>query len=541
MPGENLLQQLIDLQHKKGWLSDETLRAFAEETGTPLYEVQAVTTFYPHYRRSPPPRAVVSVCRDYACHLNGGRDFIAKVKAGLAMAKDVEVHEVSCLGRCECAPAACVNDVPALGWTAAEVVAGAKGEKPLPEDEPRASRQRWPTDPYPTTDEHYGALRRAMGDAAAAKASIPQTLKDANLRGMGGAAFPTGLKWQLVRDAAGDEKYAIVNADESEPGTFKDRVILEELPHLVIEGLLLGCLVTGAKTGIVYIRHEYGREAKAVRREIERVRGLGLLDDLGVDLSVFVSPGGYILGEETALLEALEGKRGEPRNKPPYPVTHGLHGKPTLMNNVETYSFVPCILAEGPAAWKAHGVNGATGWKFLSLCGHVERPGVYCVPMGTTLREFVEKQGGGVPGGRKMKAFCPGGASAPFLPASAADTPLSFEAMQKAGSMLGSGAVVVVAEGTDMLELAANVVRFFRNESCGKCVPCRVGSQKAVDVLDAVLAGRATGRDFDSFPELDETLRLTSICGLGQVALNPITSVLAHFPDDVARHTARRA
>jgi NADH:ubiquinone oxidoreductase subunit F (NADH-binding) len=318
-------------------------------------------------------------------------------------------------------------------------------------------------------------------------------------------------------------------------------VILEELPHLVIEGLLLGCLVTGARTGIVYIRHEYGREAKAVRREIERVRGLGLLDDTGVDLSVFVSPGGYILGEETALLEALEGKRGEPRNKPPYPVTHGLHGKPTLMNNVETYSFVPCILAEGPAAWKAHGVNGATGWKFLSLCGHVEKPGVYCVPMGTTLSEFVERQGGGVPGGRKMKAFCPGGASAPFLPASAKDTPLSFEAMQKAGSMLGSGAVVVVAEGTDMLELAANVVRFFRNESCGKCVPCRVGSQKAVDVLDAVLAGKATGRDFETFPELDETLRLTSICGLGQVALNPITSVLAHFPDDVARHTARRA
>jgi NADH:ubiquinone oxidoreductase subunit F (NADH-binding)/NADH:ubiquinone oxidoreductase subunit E len=541
MSGPNLLQQLIELQHKKGWLSDETLRAFAEETGTPLYQVQAVTTFYPHYRRSPPPRAVVSVCRDYACHLNGGREFIAKVQSGLSMAKDVEVHEVSCLGRCECAPAAAVNDVPVEGWSADDVIGGAKGTKPLPEDEPRASKRRWPTDPYPTTDEHYGALRRALADLAAARATIPQTLKDANLRGMGGAAFPTGLKWQLVRDAAGDEKYAIVNADESEPGTFKDRVILEELPHLVLEGLLLGCVVTGAKTGIVYIRHEYGREAKAIRREIERIRDLGLLDETGVELSVFVSPGGYILGEETALLEALEGKRGEPRNKPPYPVTHGLHGKPTLMNNVETYSFVPCILSEGPAAWKAHGVNGATGWKFLSLCGHVERPGVYCVPMGTTLGDFVEQQGGGVSGNRRMKAFCPGGASAPFLPASAAATPLSFEAMQKAGSMLGSGAVVVVAEGTDMLELAANVVRFFRNESCGKCVPCRVGSQKAVDVLDAVLAGKGDAKSFASFPELDETLRLTSICGLGQVALNPVTSVLAHFPEDVLRHTSRRA
>jgi len=531
----NLLQQLVELQHRHGWLSDETLRRFCEETGTPLYQAQAVTTFYPHYRRSPPPRATVSVCRDYACHLANGPAYLAEIRKGLAGAKDVEVHEVSCLGRCECAPAACVNDVPLEGWRAADVVAAAMGGKSSPDDEPRASSKRWPSDPYETTDDHYGMLRRAMADVAKARASVPATLKDANLRGMGGAGFPTGLKWQLVRDAVGDEKYAIVNADESEPGTFKDRVILEELPHLVIEGLLLGCLVVGAKTAIVYIRHEYGREAKAIRREIERVRQMGLLDELGVDASVFVSPGGYILGEETALLEALEGKRGEPRNKPPYPVTHGLFGKPTLMNNVETYSFVPCILSEGAETWKSHGVNGATGWKFLSLCGHVEKPGVYCVPMGTSLRDFVEREGGGVSGGRKMKAFCPGGASAPFLPASAADAPLSFEGMTKAGSMLGSGAVVVVAEGTDMLELAANVVRFFRNESCGKCVPCRVGSQKAVDVLDAVLAGKAKGDAFDVFPELDEALRLTSICGLGQVVLNPATSILKHFPDEARR------
>jgi formate dehydrogenase beta subunit len=535
----NLLQELSDLQLRHGWLSDETLREFAQNTGTPLYQVQAVASFYPHYRRSPPPRATVAVCRDEACHLNGGRDFIAKVRAGLAAEKDVEVHEVSCLGRCERAPAACVDDVPLEGWSADDVVAAAKGASPLPADEPRAMSRRWPTDPYATPDERYGVLRGALADVAAARTRIPQTLKDANLRGMGGAGFPTGLKWSLVRDAAGEEKYAIVNADESEPGTFKDRVILEELPHLVLEGLLLGCLVTGAKTGIVYIRHEYGREAKAIRREIETIRGLGLLAATGVELSVFVSPGGYILGEETALLEALEGKRGEPRNKPPYPVTHGLHGKPTLMNNVETYSFVPAILSEGSERWKAHGVNGATGWKYLSLCGHVERPGVYCVPMGTTLRDFVEGPGGGVSGGREMKAFCPGGASAPFLPASAADTPLSFEAMTKAGSMLGSGAVVVVAEGTDMLDLAANVVRFFRNESCGKCVPCRVGSQKAVDVLDDVLAGEKDARAFDVFPELDEALRLTSICGLGQVVLNPATSVLKHFPDEVASRAKR--
>jgi formate dehydrogenase beta subunit len=559
---QNLLHDLHELQERHGWLSEDVLRAFSRERNVPLHRLEAVTTFYPHYRRSPPPRATVAVCRDASCRLGGGAQYVTEIRRGLAGAEGVEVREVSCLGRCEHAPAACVNDVPLESWSAADVVAAASGKKPMPPDEPTSTPRRWPTDPYAAPDAHYGALRRALAGVEEARRTIPQVLKDAGLRGMGGAGFPTGMKWSLVRDALGDEtgaaqsardvgsgasappheKYAIVNADESEPGTFKDRVILEELPHLVIEGLLLGCLVTGARTGIVYIRHEYTRETKAIRREIDRVRALGLLSAPGfgrpVELSVFVSPGGYILGEETALLEALEGNRGEPRNKPPYPVTHGLFGKPTLMNNVETYSFVPAILTEGAEAWKAHGVNGGTGWKFLSVSGHVAKPGVYCVPMGTTVRELVERHCGGMKDGRAMRAFSPGGASAPFLPASAADTPLTFDAMAKAGSMLGSGAPLVVAEGTDLLDLATNLVRFFRNESCGKCVPCRVGSEKAVTILDRMVAGQGTARDLALLPELDETLRLTSICGLGQVALNPAMSVLKHFPDE-ARRPAR--
>ncbi len=533
----NLLQQLNELQAKHGWLSEDVLRAFSEQTRTPLYELQAVASFYPHYRHQPPPRRTVAVCRDAACHIADGCRYTDTIRRGLEDAFDVEVHEVSCLGRCEHAPAAAVDDVPLEGWSAEDVVAAARDDKELPPDEPTTSPQTWPTDPYETTDDHYGVLRGCIEDVDAARECVPGILDKAGLRGMGGAGFPTGRKWQFVRDAASEKKFAVVNADESEPGTFKDRVILEELPHLVIEGLLLGCLVTGADEGIVYIRHEYARERRAIEREIERVRGMGLLDDLGVNAWVFVSPGGYILGEETALIEALEGKRGEPRNKPPYPVTHGIHGQPTLMNNVETYSFVPAILRDGPEAWRVRGANGATGWKFLSVSGHVEKPGVYCVPMGTTVRALVEQWGGGMKDGQAMKAFCPGGASAPFLPASLADTPLDFEPMEAAGSMLGSGAVMVVAEGTDMLDLAANVVRFFRNESCGKCVPCRVGSEKAVQLLDRVLDGDGDGSEFDLFPELDEVLRLTSICGLGQVVLNPATSVLRHFPDDVARHT----
>jgi len=529
----NLLQQLNELQAEHGWLSEDVLRAFSAETTTPLYRIQEVASFYPHYRLSPPPKAEVSVCRDVACRMAQGEAYTASVKAGLADADGVVVHEVSCLGRCEHAPAACVNDVPMLGASAGDLVAAARGEQPLPADEPTDTPRRWPTDPYETAAERYGVLRGLLAEREKARQEVPETLQAARLRGMGGAGFPTGMKWRFVRDAEGAPKYAVVNADESEPGTFKDRVILEELAHLVVEGLLIGCLVGGATQAIIFIRHEYTREGKAILREIDNVRALGLTDALGVDLSMFVSPGGYILGEETALIEALEGKRGEPRNKPPYPTNHGVHGKPTLMNNVETFSFVPMILHEGAEAWKARGVNGATGAKFLSLCGDVAKPDVYCVPMGTTVRDLVEQHGGGMADGKAMKAFCPGGASAPFLPAAKADTPLDFEAMEAAGSMLGSGAVLVVAEGRDMFDLAVNLVAFFRNESCGKCVPCRVGSEKAVRLLERVRAGDGDGSELALLPELDEVLRLTSICGLGHVVLNPATSVIEHFPEDV--------
>ncbi len=532
----NLLQQLNDLQTTHGWLSDETLRAFAAETQVPLFRLQEVTSFYPHYRRTPPPRAHVTVCRDVACRMAGAPEYTQALRDGLADADDVEVHEVSCLGRCEHAPAACVDDVPLERWSAADVVAAALGAKALPADEPTATPRAWPSDPYTSREEHYGVLRGLLEDRAQARLDVPEVLQSAGLRGMGGAAFPAGLKWRFVREAQGEPKWVVCNADESEPGTFKDRVILEELPHLVIEGVLTGALVAGASVAVVYIRHEYTREAKAIRREIERVREAGLLDTLGVDLSLFVSPGGYILGEETALIEALEGNRGEPRNKPPYPTNHGVHGKPTLMNNVETFSFVPLILSEGADAWKAHGTNEGTGWKFLSLCGDVAKPGVYCVPMGTTVADLIEQQGGGMRDGLALRAFCPGGASAPFLPATKADTPLDFTPMEQAGSMLGSGAVVIVAEGRDMFDLATNLVSFFRNESCGKCVPCRVGSEKAVVLLERILEGQAEGSELDLLPELDEALRLTSICGLGQVVLNPATSVIKHFPEDVQKH-----
>jgi NADH:ubiquinone oxidoreductase subunit F (NADH-binding) len=294
--------------------------------------------------------------------------------------------------------------------------------------------------------------------------------------------------------------------------------------------MLLAARTVGAEHGIVFIRHEYAAERTAIEREIAAAKARGVLGSF--DLRVFVSPGGYILGEETALLECLEDNRGEPRNKPPFPGQSGLFGKPTLINNVETFAAVPLIVKEGAEAWKARGVRGCTGLKFIALAGDVVKPDVYQVPMGTTIGELCALAGG-VSGGRAVKTIAPGGASSNFLDASALDAPLDFKALADRGSMLGSGAVLIVAEGADVVDLATNVVAFFRNESCGKCVPCRVGSEKAVTMLEEAVAGRGKKKHLALIPQLAETMTETSICGLGQVALNPFLSVLKAFDAEV--------
>ena len=350
---------------------------------------------------------------------------------------------------------------------------------------------------------------------------------------MGGAGFPTGSKWALVAEQPATPRYVICNADESEPGTFKDRQILAEQPHLVLEGLLLGMVVVGAEQGWVFIRHEYGPEEAVVRAEIEALRAEGLLGDdvLGsgrhLSVEVFTSPGGYILGEESALIECMEGHRGEPRNKPPFPGTHGLWGRPTLMNSVETLADVPVIVERGASWWRDQGTAGSTGLKFFAVSGHVARPGVYCVPMGSTVGSLLETAGG-MADGAVLAAVQPGGASSNFLGPDRLDVRLDFGTLAEAGSMLGSGALVVMAEGTDLLAAATNVLRFFRDESCGKCVPCRVGSTKAHTLLaQALAAGEGVDESLRArLLDLEVVLRRTSICGLGQVALGPVVSVL---------------
>jgi formate dehydrogenase beta subunit len=531
-PGPSLIPELNALQDRLGWLPREELVTLAREMRRPLYEIEGLISFYPHFRTEPPQKVAVHGCHDLTCWLAGADARLDALRARLEGEAGVEFREVSCLGRCDTAPAVAVNEHPApLADTDALVAAARADELGHAAPTPSGRAHPWPNDPYAPGEERYRVLRSVLAGERAT-ADVIAAVTDSGLRGMGGAGFPTGRKWQLVADQPAGLKYAICNADESEPGTFKDRQILADEPHLVLEGLLLGMLCTGAEQGYVFIRHEYGPEEHVLRAEIDALRAAGLLgtDVLGsgrtLQLDIFTSPGGYILGEESALIEAMEGHRGEPRNKPPFPGIHGLWGRPTLMNSVETFADVPVIVERGAQWWRDQGAGDSVGWKFFAVSGHVERPGVYCVPMGTTARALLD-EAGGMAGGAALQAIQPGGASSNFLGPDQLDVPLDFGTLADAGSMLGSGALVAIAEGTDLLAAATNVLRFFRNESCGKCVPCRVGSTKAHTLLtDAIGDGGLDDAGRERVLELELVMRKTSICGLGQVALGPVVSVL---------------
>jgi NADH:ubiquinone oxidoreductase subunit F (NADH-binding)/NADH:ubiquinone oxidoreductase subunit E len=535
-PGPSLIPALNVIQSRLGWLPREELEQLSRDARRPLYEIQGLISFYPHFRTDPPAKVTVSVCHDLSCFLRDGEAHIDQLHDRYRDDADVEIVEVSCLGRCDVAPAAAVNERAGpssdVHHLVDDALAGGVGEAVA-----KTRTEPWPNDPYPAgsaVTERYASLRALLaGDLHGD--DVITALRDAGLRGMGGAGFPTGQKWAVVRDAEPSVlKYAICNADESEPGTFKDRQILATQPHLVLEGLLIGMAVIGAEQGWMFIRHEYGPEEHVLRAEIDAARAAGVIgtDACGrgrrLEVDVFVSPGGYILGEETALLECMEGHRGEPRNKPPFPGNYGLHGRPTLINSVETLADVPVIVQRGARWWAEQGRGDSVGWKFFAVSGHVVRPDVYVVPMGTTVRELIDLAGG-VIDGKAVGAVQPGGASSNLIGPDQLDLQLDFDTAAKAGTMLGSGAVVVMADGTDLLAASTNVLRFFRDESCGKCVPCRVGSTKAFDVLRHIVDSGSSTVDEPTrgwILELEEVMRKTSICGLGQVALGPVVSVM---------------
>jgi NADH:ubiquinone oxidoreductase subunit F (NADH-binding)/NADH:ubiquinone oxidoreductase subunit E len=546
-----IFDDLRAIQLRYGFLPKPELEALSQRSRTPLYQIHSVASFYPHFHLTPPPKADVRVCADMSCHLNGAANLRLDIEQRFAgsAAKDVLIRDVSCLGRCDLAPAISINDhifTDVTPTRAEQIVLSILHGEPLYEPHTQEPRTQCASDPY-SDDQRYGVVRKIAvtkdWDAALAE------LKASELRGMGGAGFPTSMKWDLVRKQPGPVKYVVCNADESEPGTIKDRFILTHLPHLVIEGMILAGFISGAKKGVLYIRHEYHLQEEILGEEVRRCYAAGLLgknilgSGLDFDLEIFVSPGGYICGEESALIEAIEGKRAEPRNKPPFPVQAGLWQKPTVLNNVETFANVPQILTRGVDWFKAQGQSGSRGLKFVGVSGHVARPGVFEVPMGCPMREVIFNHAGGIRGGRQLKAFAPSGPSSGYLPASMVDVRLDFKALADAGSMLGSGAIVVCDDTTCMLDMALNAVRFYRNESCGKCVPCRVGSQKMVDLLARWTQGGLPESqyraDLGLLDELSQAMALASICGLGQIVPAPIQSVLKYFRAEVDAHALK--
>jgi formate dehydrogenase beta subunit len=539
-----IFDDLKAIQKEFGYLPAGEIETLSQRTGVSLPHIHGVADFYPHFFLTPPPKVMANVCMDMTCHLRGAQNLKASLKQrfGGMSDKDIAIGDVSCLGQCDGAPAIAVNghsyrNVSAPQAEALIFLAMGGGELPHPQLEPR--REDLEADPY-RGKEPYGVLRKLVETRD--WTGVIATLKEAGLAGLGGAGFATGLKWQLVRDAPGNEKYVVCNADESEPGTIKDRFILEHLPHRGAGGLVFSGLVTCTRRGILYIRHEYEAQEHIFLKEIEHLKELGLVgphvagSDMHFDLEVFVSPGGYICGEESALIEAIEGNRGEPRNKPPFPVFEGLYHKPTALNNVETFANVPQILANGVEWFKAQGQGGFAGLKFVGISGDVNNPGIFLIPMGLPMSEVIYRHAGGIVDGKKLKAFAPSGPSSGYLSAKFEDVRISFKSLADVGSMMGSGAIVVYAEGRCMLDNALNACTFFRNESCGKCVPCRVGSQKLVDILTSWTHGRGTMADLDLLHELSEALKLGSICGLGQFAHTPIASVVEHFYDELVVH-----
>jgi NADH-quinone oxidoreductase subunit F len=391
----------------------------------------------------------------------------------------------------------------------------------------------------------YETLTRALTEMSPAE--VVAEVVAANLRGRGGASFPTGTKWKFL-PADVRPRYLVVNADESEPGTFKDRLLIERDPHQLIEGIVLSAYALDVRQAFVYVRGEYTKPARRLQRAIEEAYGAGYLGegvagtDFSLDVIVHLGAGAYICGEETALLSSLEGHRGEPRIKPPFPAVEGLYAKPTIVNNVETIANVPWIVANGGFAFSAIGPQTSAGTRLMSLSGHVAKPGDYEVVLGLTWRDLIYDIGGGIRDGRSLKAWVPGGASAPwFVPDQHLDTVVSIDDIAANGSMIGSGAVIVMDDTTNMVAAAHRIVRFFAHESCGQCTPCREGTTWLERILDRILAGRGRPQDLDLLLDISDNISpglawppaMTTICPLGPSATAPITSVLRYFRDEV--------
>ncbi len=523
-----LIEHLHLIQDHFGHLAAGHLAALAEEMRLAQTEVFEVATFYAHFDaigegEPAPPPLTVRVCDSLTCELMGARDLIAGLQGGLEPQK-VRVARAPCMGRCDTAPVAEVGHHYVDHATPAKVTLAVEAGH-THADIPDAS----PLERY-LEGGGYRLLRRYLGQGAAGPATdqtvleLVATLNASGLRGLGGAGFPTGRKWELVRRGP-KPRYLAVNADEGEPGTFKDRYYLERDPHRFLEGALIAAWSIEAEAVYIYLRDEYPGIREVLLREIPKVEAAGLARP-GY-LMLRRGAGAYICGEESAMLESIEGKRGLPRHRPPYAAEVGLFGRPTLINNVETLYWIRDIVEKGPEWFAAQGRHGSKGLRSYSVSGRVKQPGVKLAPAGITAGELIAEFCDGMAAGHRFEAYLPGGASGGILPASMADIPLDFGQLEKHGCFVGSHAVVVLSDRDDVKAVALNLLRFFADESCGQCTPCRVGCEKAVKLMERDVWDEAL------LEELCRAMADASICGLGQAAPNPIRSVLKFFEDDL--------
>ena len=515
-----LIEFLHLLQDRYGHLSARHLAALAQEMRLAMAEVYEVASFYAHFdivgeTETPPPALTVRVCDSLSCEMQGAQALLADLPKLLR--REVRVLRAPCMGRCEHAPVAEVGHRH-IDEATAESVREAVTKRHIHAEMP----------PYKDFDAYVAGggydLLKACLAAKHEPEALFKTLEESGLRGLGGAGFPAGRKWRIVSQQPAP-RFLTVNADEGEPGTFKDRVYLEQDPHRFIEGTLIGAWAVGCERGYIYLRDEYPAIHALLREELAKVSAAGL--DRHCPLELRRGAGAYICGEESAMIESIEGNRGMPRLRPPYVAQVGLFGRPTLEHNMETLYWVRDILEKGAAWFAGNGRRGRKGLRSFSVSGRVSKPGVHLAPAGITVRELIDEYCGGMLPGHEFYGYLPGGASGGILPASMGDIPLDFDTLQPHDCFIGSAAVIILSQHDRARDAALNLMRFFADESCGQCTPCRVGTEKAVGLLaaprwDAALLG-----------ELSQAMADASICGLGQAAPNPIRCVLKYFPGEV--------
>ncbi|HXM92578.1 MAG TPA: NADH-quinone oxidoreductase subunit NuoF [Candidatus Dormibacteraeota bacterium] len=563
-----LIPMLMYAQDEFGYVSDEVVAEIAARLELRSVQVEETLEYYSMLHRKPMGKYHVQVCTNVACMLRGGNELLDRAKKRLEIGhKEVtkdgvfSLEEVECIGACTGAPAMQINYdfyenlTPAtfdrliqeldFGRRAqpVTVISGAlhareAGEIPV-------ISKRWGIENSTKIDVFlqnggYQALEKALKQMT--PESIIDEMKKSNLRGRGGAGFPTGMKWSFVPKDSPKAKYVICNADESEPGTCKDRPLMEMDPHQLIEGMVIAGRAIGSHQGFIYIRGEYRYVLDIVQGAITEAYERGYLGKniLGTgfdyDLLIHTGAGAYECGEESALMESLEGKRGYPRIKPPFPAVVGLYGCPTIINNVETLSAVPAIILGGGEAYANLGTPKNGGTRLLCVAGHVNKPGIYEIPLGMNMKEFIYGMAGGITGGKKLKAVIPGGSSCPLLTADEIDIPMDYDSVAKAGSMLGSGGMVVMDEDTCMVDMARRIMHFYAHESCGWCIPCREGTTWLRKMLERFHAGYGREQDIDMLSELSKNILGRSFCPLGDAAAMPTISIVQKWRNEFEDH-----